>query len=216
MLASSPNHAMKPTMLMAAIPVASVSSPLDDVFCFGRIGRNHAWIGFRGGIMKIPCCPLSNLSVTADRSLVNRSKERVAWRCSCALPASTSTKFRGKNLEEGCKHRMPPSGSFIFFVANLISCLCISTEHVLVVVMKMSISHLDQICRFSLHVSIWFFYLLYAFLDEFRVRGIIMYYVLFRMTAYSLSFFGKKIQRKSYFVVEGLEKYWCLKLLLPK
>ncbi|CAL9144834.1 unnamed protein product [Musa hybrid cultivar] len=48
------------------------------------------------------------------------------------------------------------------------------------------------------------------------VRGIIMYYMLFRMTAYSLSFLGKRIQRKSYFVVEGLEKYCCLKLLLHK
>ncbi|URE27319.1 hypothetical protein MUK42_17353 [Musa troglodytarum] len=46
------------------------------------------------------------------------------------------------------------------------------------------------------------------------VRGIIMYYRLFRMAAYSLSFFWKRIQRKSYFVVEGLEKYCCLKLLL--
>ncbi|URE31246.1 hypothetical protein MUK42_36890 [Musa troglodytarum] len=48
------------------------------------------------------------------------------------------------------------------------------------------------------------------------VRGIIMYYRLFRMAAYSLSFFWKRIQRKSYFVVEGLEKYCCLKLLLHK
>ncbi|URE27317.1 hypothetical protein MUK42_17353 [Musa troglodytarum] len=40
--------------------------------------------------------------------------------------------------------------------------------------------------------------------------------LLFRMAAYSLSFFWKRIQRKSYFVVEGLEKYCCLKLLLHK
>ncbi|URE27316.1 hypothetical protein MUK42_17353 [Musa troglodytarum] len=90
--------------------------------------------------MKIPLCPLSKLSVAADRSLVNRSNERAAWRCSCALQH-----LRAPNSEEKSRGGM-----------------------------------------------------------------------LFRMAAYSLSFFWKRIQRKSYFVVEGLEKYCCLKLLLHK